>query len=76
LPRSDLDERLAKLENDGFVARLRSRDASLWSADPATQAAIRERLGWLDLPRRWPAPMGRAFADEGVKMLPHAVLQG
>jgi len=66
LPRSDLDERLARLANDDFVARLYSRDASLWSADPATQVAIRERLGWLDLPQTMTGAIDglRAFAEE------------
>jgi glucose-6-phosphate isomerase len=38
----------ALLRRDRFVARLWERDASLWSQDPAVQATIRNRLGWLD----------------------------
>jgi glucose-6-phosphate isomerase len=33
------------------VRRLWDRDASLWTADRATQALIRNRLGWLTIPR-------------------------
>ncbi|TMQ63834.1 MAG: hypothetical protein E6K79_09350 [Candidatus Eisenbacteria bacterium] len=41
---------LARLESGGAIGRLKARDAGLWSADPATAAAIRNRLGWLDAP--------------------------
>ncbi|MGZ6270377.1 MAG: bifunctional transaldolase/phosoglucose isomerase, partial [Candidatus Limnocylindrales bacterium] len=34
----------------GWAERLMARDASLWSDDPAVQAAISERLGWLESP--------------------------
>ena len=73
MPRSDLDERLARLEKDGFVARLHSRDASLWSADAATQSAIKERLGWLIIAEKMAgaAEELRAFAgqvrDAGIR---------
>src|SRR3989338_6116326 len=34
-----------------YLERLWDKDTSLWSADGATQAAIRQRLGWLTIPR-------------------------
>ncbi|MCL2818403.1 MAG: hypothetical protein FWD41_01530 [Actinomycetia bacterium] len=43
---------MQKLEQD--IARIRARDASLFSDDPLVQAAIEVRLGWTDLP--WQAP--------------------
>jgi transaldolase/glucose-6-phosphate isomerase len=45
-----LRARLEGLAKDRFAARLDQRDASLWSADPAVQASIGARLGWLDAP--------------------------
>ena len=42
-----VDERLERLEKDGFVAGIHNRDASLWSADAEVQLAIKSRLGWL-----------------------------
>ncbi|MBI3747125.1 MAG: glucose-6-phosphate isomerase [Chloroflexi bacterium] len=35
---------------DRWAQRLMDRDTSLWSADPAVQAGIADRLGWLDAP--------------------------
>lgn len=35
-----------------FVERLRRKDPSLWSDDPAEQAEIAQRLGWIDAPER------------------------
>ena len=49
-----------------LVRRIWAKDASLWSDDPAVQATIRNRLGWLDLPERMRAEVVgiRAFADQ------------
>ena len=41
--------RLQQLERDAVVRRIWEKDASLWKADPAAQAEIRERLGWLQV---------------------------
>lgn len=41
---------LRRLADDRSVERLWRRDASLWHPSADTQARIRERLGWLDLP--------------------------
>ena len=43
--------RVASLVADAGPARLWSHDPTLWTADPAGQAEVRKRLGWLDLPR-------------------------
>jgi transaldolase/glucose-6-phosphate isomerase len=42
-----VNDRLDQMEREGFAAKLRARDASLWSAEAKTQEAIRNRLGWL-----------------------------
>ncbi len=41
---------LGRAEQERWVERLHDRDASLWSTEPAVQAAIANRLGWLDSP--------------------------
>jgi transaldolase/glucose-6-phosphate isomerase len=45
-------QRLAAFDSAKFGTRLAGRDASLWSGEPAVQATIRNRLGWLDAPGR------------------------
>jgi glucose-6-phosphate isomerase len=59
------DSALQQLPAD-FARRLWAKDASLWKTDPAVQAAIRNRLGWLDLPEDMPKVAGllRAFAAD------------
>ncbi|MBI3003164.1 MAG: glucose-6-phosphate isomerase [candidate division NC10 bacterium] len=42
-----VEERLRDLERERVPARLWERDASLWTAEPARQKAIKNRLGWL-----------------------------
>ena len=41
--------RLQQLEREAVVRRIWEKDASLWKADPAVQAEIKERLGWLQV---------------------------
>ena len=41
---------LRRADEERWVERLHDRDASLWSADPAVQATIANRLGWLECP--------------------------
>jgi len=50
---------------DEWAQRLFDRDASLWSTDPAVQAAIADRLGWLDAPEHFieEIPALEAFGD-------------
>lgn len=43
-------ERVAKLDKSSAVARMWDIDPTLWSDDPAGQAEIKTRLGWLRLP--------------------------
>ncbi len=43
---------LESLREQNFLERLRDRDASLWSDEPAEQAVITNRLGWLDVHRQ------------------------
>ncbi len=43
-------EGLKALEERRFVERLWAQDAGLWSANPAQQALIKNRLGWLASP--------------------------
>jgi transaldolase/glucose-6-phosphate isomerase len=45
-----LDAVIAHARRGAWAERLFERDPSLWSDDPAVQAAISERLGWLDAP--------------------------
>lgn len=46
-----VDARLSSWEETGVADRLRDRDTSLWSDDPATPE-LSNRLGWLDLPEQ------------------------
>ena len=59
-------DRITRLEQERFPARLWAHDASLWTDDPAGQAEISKRLGWLEAPRDAQAllPFHRGFADE------------
>ena len=38
---------------ESWAGRLFDRDPSLWSSDPAVQAGIADRLGWLDAPEHF-----------------------
>ena len=54
-----------RARDERWVERLFDRDPSLWSADPRVQAAISERLGWLDAPNHFTEqiPTLEAFGD-------------
>ena len=56
-----INERLEALARDRFVPRLWAGDATLWTTDPAGQAAVRAGLGWM----RAPVAMTEAVADLG-----------
>ncbi|HEX9015247.1 MAG TPA: bifunctional transaldolase/phosoglucose isomerase [Chloroflexota bacterium] len=43
----EVQKRLDDLDSSGFAVRIWRRDASLWKADPSSQAQIRDSLGWL-----------------------------
>jgi hypothetical protein len=47
LPAARVDEGLAQLARDHVVAGLYEKRPSLWSSDPAVQATIANRPGWL-----------------------------
>jgi glucose-6-phosphate isomerase len=71
--------RVADLVSTGAADRIWRRDASFWSSDPAVQARVRERLGWLDAPSAMVAavPELRAFAaDLRRDGFDHAVVLG
>ena len=58
---------LAEMDRARFAERLWRKDATLWKADdPAHQAEIAIRLGWLDVAETMRAKVGEltAFADE------------
>jgi glucose-6-phosphate isomerase len=74
-----LDRSAAALERDRFVERLWRKAPDLWSADPAEQRRIADRLGWLEsveavveaLPR-----LGRLADQVRRDGITHAVLLG
>jgi transaldolase/glucose-6-phosphate isomerase len=44
------EEAVGRARDESWVERLFARDTTLWSSDPRVQAAIADRLGWLDAP--------------------------
>ncbi len=71
--------RLARLDAEGFAARLHRRDVTLWGTDPAHQNVAANRLGWLDAPAlmRPQTAALRSFATEVAGAgFTHAVLLG
>jgi len=74
-----LHEAMARLAAQRFLQRLEEGDASLWSADPAAQQAIRRRLGWLTITRTMAAQtesLQRFARQIHGEDLTHAVLLG
>jgi transaldolase/glucose-6-phosphate isomerase len=63
--RAIVDELAGRANADRWAARLFDRDTSLWSSDEDVQAAIADRLGWLDAPAHFTAQAGplEAFGD-------------
>jgi transaldolase/glucose-6-phosphate isomerase len=61
-----VSKRVTQLEADSVPARIWAHDPTLWGADPAGQAEVKIRLGWLDSPEKARAliPAYQAFADE------------
>jgi transaldolase / glucose-6-phosphate isomerase len=57
-----------RADDERWVERLHDRDATLWSADPAVQEKIANRLGWLDAPSDFgeQVPALEAFG-EGIR---------
>ena len=70
---ASVSERVTQLEVDDVPTRLWDGDPTLWTTDPAGQAEVKKRLGWLRLPETsMPVlPELRDFSDlvhyEGIK---------
>jgi len=64
-----VSKRATQLEADSVPARLWSHDPTLWTTDPASQAEVKLRLGWLDSPEKARAliPVYQSFANEIYK---------
>ncbi len=66
---------LAKLDVEDFAARVWKKDPSLWTAEPAAQALIAGRLGWLDLPTTMQSrgpdllELAQTIKEEGYKQI-------
>lgn len=71
-----VSQRIAQLEAEAVHTRLWAHDPSLWTEDPAGQAEVRIRMGWLDSPlkARGRIPEYKAFAEEIHKERIHRVL--
>jgi transaldolase/glucose-6-phosphate isomerase len=63
--RSLVEATMARAGDERWAERIFERDTTLWSDDPATGAAIAERLGWLDIPAHFTEqiPALEAFGD-------------
>ncbi|MCL4528826.1 MAG: bifunctional transaldolase/phosoglucose isomerase, partial [Chloroflexi bacterium] len=61
-----VSKQIAKLETDSVPARIWSHDPTLWASDPAGQAEVKIRMGWLDSIEKARAllPNYQSFADE------------
>ena len=71
-----VSKRLAQLETDSVHTRLWAHDPSLWASDPAGQAEVKIRMGWLDSPlkARDLIPAYREFAEQIHKEGIHRIL--
>ncbi len=71
-----VSKRLAHLEADSVHTRMWAHDPTLWTNDPAGQAEVKIRMGWLDSPQkaRELIPAYKTFADEIHKEGIHRVL--
>ena len=60
-----VDAAAVTARTEAWADRLMDRDTSLWSTDDAVQAAIADRLGWLDAPGHFmtQVPELQAFGD-------------
>ena len=47
---NSIQKRIQKLDEAHFSSRIVAKDADLWTKDPAGQAEVRKRLGWLNAP--------------------------
>ena len=47
---ASVSKRISQLQADSVPARLWAHDPTLWTKDPAGQAEVKIRMGWMDLP--------------------------
>lgn len=79
---SAVRDALDELERRDAVSLLHARDAGLWSDDEGTQAAIADRLGWLDVAGGapdWPLRLTafrERFAEDGFDRIVLAGMGG
>lgn len=72
---ASVSEQIAMLAEEHVSARLWEGDPALWTTDPAGQAEVKRRLGWLRLPQTSQSilPELTSFADtvhsEGIKRI-------
>ncbi len=74
-----VQERLGRLEQDQFCARMWRKDPSLWKSDPKDQEEIGNSLGWLHVAEKMEENLGdlSAFVQEvRVAGFRHVVLMG
>ncbi len=73
-----MDKALATLSQNDALTRMLSKDATLWSKDPAHVAIIDKALGWLDIAQRLreAVPALQAFAAEIAAEFSHVVVLG
>jgi glucose-6-phosphate isomerase len=59
------DEAVARARDERWAQRLFDRDTTLWSTNERVQAAIADRLGWLDSPAHFATQIGalEAFGE-------------
>ena len=71
-----VSQRMSQLEAEAVHTRLWAHDPSLWTSDPAGQAEVKIRMGWLDSPlkARGRIPEYKAFAQEIHNERIHRVL--
>ncbi len=72
------DGALDTLANADFLKRLRAKDTTLWSDDPAHAAIIKQSLGWLDIAQHlleWSSNL-KALAKDTAVEFTHAVVLG
>lgn len=62
--------------SSNLVERLLAKDTTLWSDDPQTQEKIQNRLGWLDIPKRFDDKIKDIVSFEENTSHTHVVLLG
>ena len=68
---ASVSKRVSILDFDSVPARLWDGDPTLWTTDPASQAEVRKRLGWLTLPET-----SNPLLDELTEFAEHVHYEG